>query len=118
VGGGLEGKFSVSFGPKPWFKLWIWTWTKLNNSSKLIHVESLNLVIYKIVFCPMAYQSMSSSTASTVDADMSSPKNLQFLMSSLSTLSNLTSLQPNLLMTTPCPTGTTQKKQRGLQEKI
>ena len=26
VGGGLEGNFSVCFGPNPW----IWTWTKLN----------------------------------------------------------------------------------------
>ena len=30
VGGGLEGKFSVSFGPKPEYRLWIWTWIKLN----------------------------------------------------------------------------------------
>ena len=30
-GDGFLGKFSVSFGPKPWFRLWIWTWTKLNN---------------------------------------------------------------------------------------
>ena len=30
-GGWFEGKFSVSFGPKPGFKLWIGTWTKLNN---------------------------------------------------------------------------------------
>ena len=29
--GGLEGKFSVSFGPNPEFRLWIWTWTKLSN---------------------------------------------------------------------------------------
>ena len=31
-GGGVESKFSVSFGPI-WqeFKLWNWTWTKLNN---------------------------------------------------------------------------------------
>ena len=29
--GGFEGKFSVSFGPNPGFRLWIWTWTKLNN---------------------------------------------------------------------------------------
>ena len=30
--GGVEGNFSVSFGPKPGFRLWIRTWTKLNNS--------------------------------------------------------------------------------------
>ena len=29
--GGFEGKFSVSFGPNPEFRLWIWTWTKLSN---------------------------------------------------------------------------------------
>ena len=27
----FQGKFSASFGPKPGFMLWIWTWTKLNN---------------------------------------------------------------------------------------
>ena len=27
----LEVNFSVSFGPNQWFRLWIWTWTKLNN---------------------------------------------------------------------------------------
>ena len=32
VGGWFQGKFSVSFGPKLQFSLWIWTWTKLNNS--------------------------------------------------------------------------------------
>ena len=33
MGGGwwFEGEFSVSFGPKPGFNLWNWTWTKLNN---------------------------------------------------------------------------------------
>jgi hypothetical protein len=30
--GSLEGKFSVSFGPKPGFRVSIWTWTKLNNT--------------------------------------------------------------------------------------
>ena len=41
VGGGrlrrlytFEGKFSVSFGPKPGFRLWIWT--KLNNYAIVI----------------------------------------------------------------------------------
>ena len=29
--GGVEGNFSVSFGPKPEFRLGIWTWTKLYN---------------------------------------------------------------------------------------
>ena len=29
-GGGVEGNFSVSFGPKLGIRLWIWTWTKLN----------------------------------------------------------------------------------------
>ena len=33
MGGGLEGKFSVSSGPKAGVSLWIWTWTKLNNSA-------------------------------------------------------------------------------------
>ena len=32
VVGGLEGDFSVSFGPKLLVRLWIWTWTKLNNT--------------------------------------------------------------------------------------
>jgi hypothetical protein len=27
----LEGDFSVSFGPRPGLRLWIWTCTKLNN---------------------------------------------------------------------------------------
>jgi hypothetical protein len=31
VGGGVEGDFNVSVGPKTGFRLWIWTWTKLNN---------------------------------------------------------------------------------------
>ena len=31
MGGWFDGNFSVSFGPKPRFRLWIWTWTKLNN---------------------------------------------------------------------------------------
>ena len=35
VGGGVEGNFSVSFGPKPGFRLWIWTWTKLNNKNPM-----------------------------------------------------------------------------------
>ena len=35
-GGGVEGNFSVSFGPKPGFRLWIWTWTKLNNYEMVI----------------------------------------------------------------------------------
>jgi hypothetical protein len=30
-GGGVEGNFSVSFGPKPGFRLWLWFWPKLNN---------------------------------------------------------------------------------------
>ena len=34
-GGGVEGNFSVSFGPKSGFMLGIWTWTKLNNISKM-----------------------------------------------------------------------------------
>ena len=34
VGGGVEGNFSVSFGPNPGFKLWIWAWTKLNKMLK------------------------------------------------------------------------------------
>ena len=38
-GGWFEGNFSVSFGPKPWFKLWIWTWTKLNNMEPLVFGE-------------------------------------------------------------------------------
>jgi hypothetical protein len=29
---GVEGNFSVSFGPNPRFKLWIWAWTKLNKN--------------------------------------------------------------------------------------
>ena len=33
VVGGLEGDFSVSFGPKLPFRLWIWTWTKLDKNS-------------------------------------------------------------------------------------
>jgi hypothetical protein len=32
---GVEGNLSVSFGPKAGFRLWIWTWTKLNNKSRL-----------------------------------------------------------------------------------
>ena len=40
VVGGVESNFSVSFGPKPWFRLWIWTWTKLNNCGHaLAHVH-------------------------------------------------------------------------------
>ena len=38
-GGWFEGNFSVSFGPKPWFKLCIWTWTKLNNMEPLVFGE-------------------------------------------------------------------------------
>ena len=43
MGGGVEGNFSVSFGPNPGFKLWIWAWTKLNkkNSGKRKHVSIL-----------------------------------------------------------------------------
>ena len=38
VGGGgwFEGKFSVSFGPKPRFRLWIWTWTNLNKIISIV----------------------------------------------------------------------------------
>ena len=45
VGGGVESKFSVSFGPiGPGFKLWIWTWTKLNNYIGLVpHVVGKGL---------------------------------------------------------------------------
>ena len=36
---GVEGNFSVSFGPNPGFRLWIWTWTKLNNMyTKIEHL--------------------------------------------------------------------------------
>ena len=31
----VEGKFSVSFGPKLQLRLRIWTWTKLNNKTNL-----------------------------------------------------------------------------------
>ena len=31
----FEGEFIVSFGPKPGRRLLIWTWTKLNNISKI-----------------------------------------------------------------------------------
>ena len=40
VGGGVEGNFSVSFGPKPGFMLGIWTWTKLNNLNTSLMFES------------------------------------------------------------------------------
>ena len=32
VGGWFEGKFSVSLGSKPGFKLWIWTCTELDEN--------------------------------------------------------------------------------------
>ena len=32
VGGHLDSEFSVSFGPNLRFRLWIWTWTKLNKN--------------------------------------------------------------------------------------
>ena len=35
----FEGKFSVSFGPNLQFRLWIWTWTKLNNIVKLSFIK-------------------------------------------------------------------------------
>ena len=38
-GGWFEGKFSVSFGPNLRFRLWIWTWTKLNNCGLWIMVQ-------------------------------------------------------------------------------
>jgi hypothetical protein len=37
---GVEGNFSVSFGPKPGFRLWFWSWTKLNNNDT--HVIEFN----------------------------------------------------------------------------
>ena len=40
----VEGKFSVSFGPNLWFRLWIWTWTKLNNN---LHLVVINPYAYK-----------------------------------------------------------------------
>ena len=46
-GGGVEGNFSVNFGPKPGFRLWIWTWTKLNN-----YGFGREHLILKIQMCP------------------------------------------------------------------
>ena len=40
-GGGVEGNFSVSFGPNPGFKHWIWAWTKLNNICIIMFIKSL-----------------------------------------------------------------------------
>ena len=48
--GGFDSEFSVSFGPKLRFRLWIWTWTKLNNKS-----EPTNLQF----FIPVGLQSTS-----------------------------------------------------------
>jgi hypothetical protein len=40
--GGLEGMFSIIFGPKSGFMLWIWTWTKLKNYLfRIQHISAL-----------------------------------------------------------------------------
>ena len=43
---GLEGNFSVSYGPKLLFRLWIWTCTKLNNKlllkSKILNLDAFH----------------------------------------------------------------------------
>ena len=39
----FEGKFSVSFGPKPEFRFWIWTWTKLNNCMMLKKMQLMGM---------------------------------------------------------------------------
>jgi hypothetical protein len=42
---GVEGNFSVSFGPKPGFRLWILTWTKLNNIM-IVPNNKIYIVVY------------------------------------------------------------------------
>jgi hypothetical protein len=36
---GVEGNFSVSFGPKPGFRLWLWFWPKLNNNYREVYFQ-------------------------------------------------------------------------------
>ena len=43
----FDSEFSVSFGPKLQFRLWIWTWTKLNN---YVHCN-LYIVLYALYIC-------------------------------------------------------------------
>ena len=46
--GGLEGKFSVSFGPKLGFRLWVLTWTKLNKSININYISYEPLIAIQI----------------------------------------------------------------------
>ena len=43
MGGGFDSEFSVSFGPKLQFMLWIWTWTKLNNTAAAATTEAAEI---------------------------------------------------------------------------
>jgi hypothetical protein len=42
VVGGVKGNFSVSFGPKPRFRLLIWFWTNLNNYGTVSDIGDKN----------------------------------------------------------------------------